>query len=217
MLSTPEWKSIPWREIPKNLKDVLVDVLVEMPGLLEDFDNMKSCKDCTRREELRQALVERCWLHDRQILHWFSMVCRKDEPCKNKPKEFKMADIVQHVAVIHGMSLFWITSLILYSTLRNASGSESGFTDRTDPKRYARKLSEAIIILNRPSAGLYGKQSAALLLEVALQYTKATSSLSEEYELLVETMKTLKSESSSENEGRPVIGPMAASTAQEAR
>lgn len=59
----------------------------------------------------------------------------------------------------------------------------------------ARRLIEAITILLQPSAGLYGIQNAALPLEVALEYVTAVSPSSSGSKALLETLKSLKSES----------------------
>lgn len=191
-LSTPEWKSIPWREIPKNLKDVLVDVLVDMPGIVEDFDTMRCCADASRQAALRRELVRKCWELDGQLMHWFGSVCRLGDPAEHGLTEAAARDLVTHVARMHAMALFWTICLVLYSILRVASGPQAGLPKRMDPLLYARRLVEVIPILLEPSAGLYGQQSAVLPLEVALQYTVTIGSLSQEIEELVEMLRTIK-------------------------
>ncbi len=192
MLSTPEWKSTPWQVIPKNLKDVLVGVLIDIPGLLEDLDNMRSCDNASRQAALRLRLIQKCWEHDRRLLQWCGLVCRGENPSKHAFPESRGRDIVTYVAIIHGMSLFWITCLILYSTLQMASEPQACLPERTDPNHYARKLTEVISILLQPSAGLYGLQSMSLPLEIVLQYAMTTSSLSKENETLLMTVGALK-------------------------
>ncbi len=196
-LSTPEWKSIPWQEIPKNLKDVLVDVLVDMPGLVEAFDKMQLCTEPHRQEELRRELIQSCWEHDRQLLTWSGLLFKQanpaNPPCK-RPCKPQSDDIVTHVAQVHGMSLFWATSLVLYSILWTASGTETSLPERTNPIQHLRDLVGAIAILLQPASGLYGQQNAALLLEVALQYAVGLgSSLGENADLL-DSLKRLKTD-----------------------
>ncbi|KAK4031328.1 Sterigmatocystin biosynthesis regulatory protein [Parachaetomium inaequale] len=192
VLSTPEWKSIPWQEIPKNLKDILVDILVDMPGLVEAFDDMKHCTEPSRQAALRLELVQKCWEQDRQLLTWSGLLFQGVNPGKQPCTEPRSEDFVTHVAQVHGMSLFWTTSLVLYSILRMASGPQADLPERADPMHHARHLIHAITILLQPKAGLYGQQSAALPLEVALQYTRALSSSSRENEALLNTLKALK-------------------------
>jgi hypothetical protein len=185
ILSTPEWKSTPWKVIPKNLKDVLVDVLVDMPGLLEDFDDMQSSADADRKATLRLELLRKCWECDRDLRRWFALVCGADDPLEHGFPESRGRDIVTYVAIIHGMSLFWTTCLVLYTTLRMASGPQTCLPERTEPRYYARRLAEAVAVLLQPSSGFYGLQSASLPLEIAWQHATVTGLLPPNEALLV--------------------------------
>lgn len=71
------------------------------------------------------------------------------------------------------MCFFWTTSLVLYTVLRMSCEPEvlRDLPDRTDPLYHARFVADALGILLEPRAGLYGQQSAALPLEIALEYT----------------------------------------------
>lgn len=193
MLGTSEWKSIPWQKISKDFKDILVDILVDMPGLVEAYDNWRLCTEPNKQAALRLELVQRCWEHDEQLLMWSRLLFQAvrntgKQPCTKPPSE----DLVTHVARVHGMSLFWTTSLVLYSILWSASEPQSDLPDRTNPTHQVQHFVEAITVLLQPAAGLYGQQSAALPLEIALQYTTAMSPSSREKEALLQTLKTLK-------------------------
>jgi hypothetical protein len=194
VLSTPEWKSIPWQTIPKNLKDVLVDVLVDMPRLVQAFDEMKRCTEPSKQATLRENVVQKCWEHDQQLLAWSNLVFQEvnagPQPCADPLS----VDLVTRIAQVHGMSLFWTTSLILYSILQMATDSEEDLPSRMDPMHHAGQLVHAISILLQPIAGLYGQQSAALPLEVAIQYTAAliSRSPSAENQSVLNTLRGLK-------------------------
>ncbi|KAH8897508.1 hypothetical protein GQ53DRAFT_888049 [Thozetella sp. PMI_491] len=192
VLSNPEWKSVPWQEIPKDLKDVLVDVLVEMPGLLEDLDNTKSCAEPGKQAILQQRLIQRCWEHDRQLLHWFGLVCGGENPSKHPFPESTTRDAVTYVAVVHGMSLFWTTCIILYDTLSLASEPNIDLPEHADPGAYIGKLADALSILLKPGSGLYGRQSAVLLIEYAIQYITTSTSLSRKNKELLGVFRDLK-------------------------
>ncbi|KAK3300095.1 uncharacterized protein B0H64DRAFT_7105 [Chaetomium fimeti] len=192
VLGAPEWKSVPWQRIPKDFKDILVDVLVDMPGLVEDLDSMGLCADASRRAALQVEVEQKCWEHDRQLLVWLRMLSQMAVPSKQPCREPRAEDLVVHIAQVHGMSLFWTTSLVLYSILRLVSGAGEGLPARTDPMHYARNLATSLGILLQPNAGLYGQQSAALPLEIALQYTRGISTPSPESGALLETLQRLK-------------------------
>jgi len=95
------------------------------------------------------------------------------------------------------MGLFWITSLVLYTVLRAVTLPEQGeggnaLSERTNTTNHARKLVGAIEILLRPEAGLYGRQSAALMIDVALEYTALIDQGSPDGDqILVETLRRL--------------------------
>jgi hypothetical protein len=173
-----------------------VDVLVDMPGLVEQLDRMQLCTNPTNQAALRADLVQQCWEHDRQLLHWLSVVSRLGSPDYNAPAKSNLRGlrVVTQVAQVHGMSLFFTTGIVLYSILRMVSGSQADVPQRVDPMHYARKLVEAIPILLQPSAGLYGQQSATLPLEVALYYITAMGFPSQESEAVLERLRSLKGE-----------------------
>lgn len=195
MLGAPEWKSIPWQNIPKDFKDILADVLVDMPQLVEDFDSMRLCDDASKRTVLQAELEKKCWEHDQQLQAWVGMLSRLIDASKQTSGEPRAEDLVIHIAQVHGMGLYWTTSLVLYTILRSISGPQADLPARTDPMHHARNLTTALGILLQPNAGLYGQQSAPLLLEIALEYTVARSTASPESEELFETLKQLKDDS----------------------
>ena len=180
MFSTPEWKTIPWQDISKDMKDVLVDVLVDMPGLVQHFDTMQLCADTSRQDALRLELVEKCWDYYRQLLLWLTLVRQAvtlSTGNNNPAAQHDSEDVVTRVAQAHGMTLFWTTSLVLYSILHMASApSAVDLPGLADPAHHGRMLAEALPVLLQPSAGLYGQQSAALPLEVVLQYVRGMGS-----------------------------------------
>jgi hypothetical protein len=178
-ISDSEWKSIPWKVVPKDLKDILVDVLVDIPGLLEGLDQMSRCTEADEKLEQRQMLIRQCWELDEQLIQWLRLVRGLGNPGSHSldgPSE----SIVIHVAIIHGMSLYWITCIILYSTLRALSVIPEELPQHTHPELYINKLTPALKTLLDPRAGLYGRHSAALLVELAAKYaTEALAPLKE--------------------------------------
>ncbi|KAH6651042.1 hypothetical protein F5144DRAFT_589364 [Chaetomium tenue] len=85
VLGAPEWKSIPWQKVPKDFKDILVDVLVDMPQLVEEFDNMRLCADATKRAALQVELEQKCWEHDQQLLAWLASSGQFLDPRQTSP------------------------------------------------------------------------------------------------------------------------------------
>ncbi|KAM7186037.1 Sterigmatocystin biosynthesis regulatory protein [Rhypophila sp. PSN 637] len=250
VLGDPAWKTVPWQLSPKNLKDVLVDVLVDMPGLVEDFDHMmrhfhqlemSSASLFTRQSAamitattLCEELLQKCWEYDRHLLDWSHLVLQlprqppsvtsdstnverekkegRKSGCQPPPRtdinktsqdspDIDQQALVIQIAQVHGMSLYWTTSLVLYTILQAALNLHASFElwpaqipvnmgsavcplgqgmsllhDRLNPLSHAKHLVGALSILLQPSAGLYAQRSAALPLEVALEYVGGRSS-----------------------------------------
>ncbi|KAK4223214.1 Sterigmatocystin biosynthesis regulatory protein [Podospora fimiseda] len=173
LFSAPEWKIIPWQgPIPRDLKDMLVDVLVDVPGLVEDYDRMEACPNPAVKESLRIGVVARCWELDRNLGAWFNIVSSFISP-DNPPPEF-VTDLVMLVARMHGMMVFWTSSMVIFTILHLASGSQAHLLpSRMDPMFFALKLANtALPILLQPRAGLYGQHSVVLPLEILLQFKK---------------------------------------------
>lgn len=193
VLSTPEWKTIPWQAIPKDYKDILVDALVDVPGLVEDFDKMQLCNEEPRRSQLRFELVRKCWSLDRQLQTWVGLLIQlgariKDHTCLDPTGK----DLVTYVAQVHGMSMYWAASLVLYTILRLVVGPGVRLPEHADPVEHARNLVAAIAILLDPSSRLYGRQNAALPLEIAWQYVNALRPVCPESEALLGSIRALR-------------------------
>ncbi|KAL2192939.1 hypothetical protein P885DRAFT_46430 [Corynascus similis CBS 632.67] len=193
VLSTPEWKSIPWQAIPKDYKDILVDALVDIPGLVEDFDNMQLCDEEGRQEHLRLELVRKCWAVDRQLQTWLGLLRRLGaKPGEQSCLDPSGKDLVTYVAQVQGMSWYWTASVVLYTILRTVAAAADQWPAHADPAEHARNLVAAVAILLQPSARLYGQHHAALPLEIALQYATAMRPVSPDGEALLGTIMALK-------------------------
>ena len=187
MLSSPEWKTIPWCEKPKNSRDLLLDILIDMPGLLEDLDALNECPSSQERQRLRQELIGKCWMYDALLLDWANSICPSQQPFGSsyQPPEDEIVS-PQQLAHAHGLSLYWTTCLLLYSTLASASGSSSILLpERTDPRVYIGSIAKVVPVLLRAGSGMYGQHIAALPLGVALQFAMATDSMAHEQAMLV--------------------------------
>ncbi|GKT65480.1 C6 zinc finger domain protein [Colletotrichum tofieldiae] len=174
-LSHPVWKTVPWQNVAKTPKDVLVDIFVDVPGLLEDLDHLRSCKDDFEKESRRLRLIKECWRIDEELNWWL------DNLSPRKELEELMARGLDNpsacdVVVASIMSLCWTISLLSYSTLRLAIGEKTGLElpKRTDPLIYCAKIASIVDIFFHPSAGTFGIQSAPLPIGMALVYLNSS-------------------------------------------
>lgn len=159
---------MPWRDIPKTPKDLLIDVLVELPGLLEDVDS------CHPRKDVRFELEQRCWAYDEQLRQW-----RAGLGIINADYTLKLDDISSYsfdlIAAVHLMCLYWTTCIILYSTLRSVCepSHHASLPIHTDPRPYCRRIARAVSVLLHPQSGVHGALLTNFPVSVTLHYLNA--------------------------------------------
>ncbi|KAJ9607131.1 hypothetical protein H2200_008203 [Cladophialophora chaetospira] len=169
-LSSLEWTNIPWSIHPKSPKDKLVDILIEVPGILEDMTILKTLSSQPQeRYLLCQALEERCWRCDRQLLIWSTS-------CGNAIVDFvesliSVQDLSEnsaesappstYLAMAHLGMLYWTTYNLLsqiLSWLRQAAPSKNKtppLPPRMDAHLYVHKVALLIPYFNKPEVGSY--------------------------------------------------------------
>ena len=177
------------------MKDIIVDVLVDIPGLLEDLDSLRACKDEHRQLALRRNLIQQCWRYDRQLLSWHSGLSRGMNFCCYQMPGLEAGQItIGERGRIEAMSIFWAICLVVYATLSEISPQKTSFSDRTNLQQYAAKLVEVIPRLVCPGAGLYSQDVAALPLALALPVMGKIDSLRDQYTLLMSNLKRMPGE-----------------------
>ncbi|KAJ0155201.1 hypothetical protein CTA2_12932 [Colletotrichum tanaceti] len=179
-LSHPAWKTVPWRTTPKTPKDVLVDIFVDVPGLLEDLDRMRSCRDDAVRERRRGKLVEDCWRMDGELQWWLDNLSPRAELRELMDRGGGLdSPTARDVVVASVMALCWTVSLLTYSTLRlglavgakeEAGPDPPELPARTDPLVYCARIADVVDVFFHPAAGTFGVQSAPLPIGMALMY-----------------------------------------------
>ncbi|QYT06235.1 Zn2Cys6 transcriptional regulator [Trichoderma simmonsii] len=118
-LHSPEWRTVPWRTIPKSVKDKLMDIMEDIPFMLVSYDNLRACQDPDRADELRQIAMLNCehisnsldiWEQEMGAdLHQFDYnVVGSPLPEPKDDTEFSL---------VYLSSVYWGARLILYSTL----------------------------------------------------------------------------------------------------
>ncbi|TQN66211.1 putative transcriptional regulatory protein, partial [Colletotrichum shisoi] len=181
-LSHPVWKTVPWQTTPKTPKDVLVDIFVDVPGLLEDLDRLRSCQDDAVKERRRSRLVKECWRLDGELQWWLSNLSPEKELQELMARGLDNPAACD-VVVASVMALCWTVSLLTYSTLRLALGAKAKagleLPERTDPLVYCVKIADIVDVFFHPSAGTFGIQSAPLPIGMALMYLNSSEQWSD--------------------------------------
>lgn len=194
-VSEPAWKTVPWASAPKTRRDLLLDLLLDIPGILEDYDRMTSCPDDATRADERDTLVARCWELDQGLQQWASSSPRISlHDISTVPSEPSSAASSHELSGLEMRALYWSGCLLLYSTLQLALGPETeALPERTDHKLYIRNLAWVIRPLLKPQAGMFGKHVAVFPFAMALQFGMISPELrgspSGERDMLLESLK----------------------------
>jgi hypothetical protein len=118
-LRTDDWRTIPWRNIPKSTKDKLIDILEDVPFMLIAYDELRACQDPDRFDELRQAVMVNCQ-HIAQSLDTWELEAgpilqQFDYTFAGSPLPTPKDDTEFGLVYISGC--YWGARLMLYSTL----------------------------------------------------------------------------------------------------
>ncbi|KAJ6783309.1 hypothetical protein PWT90_02544 [Aphanocladium album] len=118
-LAEPAWKSVPWQRQDKSLKDKLVDILMDIPGLLEDLDMVKSIEEPQSKEMMRQRVLLACKRCHDELTAWEDEVGEDllvyDYVASGLPLPVPRTDI--DTALLQITSLYWVVGILLYSTI----------------------------------------------------------------------------------------------------
>ncbi|KAK2809698.1 hypothetical protein FQN50_003543 [Emmonsiellopsis sp. PD_5] len=188
VLSNPEWKTVPWREIPKTPKDRLIDIFVEIPTLLENLDIMRGCQETNTRATLQHELFQTCWELERELINWRIQLGIKDPTYTLGSSPYSL----EHLAACHIMCLYWSLCIILYSTLRIVSNNpQTPLPPHTEPRIYCHRIAEVVSLLLHPLAGGYGVHLTSFPVSAAMMYLNAVDGemVSEEKRMIFEAFK----------------------------
>ncbi|KAK3986946.1 hypothetical protein QBC44DRAFT_130383 [Cladorrhinum sp. PSN332] len=177
ILSRPEWKEIPWSQHKKTSIDLLLDIFVDVPGLLESLDmveaaylaNLPNCR------ELKAKLLEQCTTALQNLSSWFQHSAPSwDWNAHMNDTTPTTADIT----AAHNLCLFWaielkVRGIVIDASLLPHKAADAAVKQQQRRRYYTGLLQqcEAIIqtapIFFTPAAGIAGCQLAVFPLILA--------------------------------------------------
>ncbi|KXJ89531.1 hypothetical protein Micbo1qcDRAFT_206463 [Microdochium bolleyi] len=195
-LHSPEWQTVPWQLIPKNSRDRVVDITLDLVGLFEDVDLLDAAarRGDPSHRSLRLDLVDTCWQLDERLQRWHA----EDAPVldffdrSGKLRDHWTADDYVQADLIF---TYWTACLLLYEIMAPLLDTPTPFDDdeaapqapalptRCDPVLYLRRLGRTLPILLQPSAGLIAIARGSYHLGVAL-YVLYTHPYTDRLELM---------------------------------
>ncbi|OAL30795.1 hypothetical protein AYO22_01415 [Fonsecaea multimorphosa] len=177
VFSSPAWKSIPWSVHPKGPRDKLLDILIEIPALLESLESLLAClSDEVERQTLfRQQLEERCWLYHSQLQTWSATSGSstvdfvEDQIANGAHKGSEPSS--EHFAMAHLGMLYWATCNILHEVLWYVAGKDrADLPACMDARLYCRKIILLMPFLQRPTMGAFFLNIAGFPAAVAVSF-----------------------------------------------
>ncbi|KAI1021519.1 hypothetical protein LB505_000074 [Fusarium chuoi] len=75
-VSSPEWKTVPWQRHPKSLLDHLLDLVLLLPAILSQVDQIVPSEPTLHRRHSAQQLLRDCLSLERHLDAWFQMANR---------------------------------------------------------------------------------------------------------------------------------------------
>ncbi|EKJ67673.1 hypothetical protein FPSE_12190 [Fusarium pseudograminearum CS3096] len=180
--SQQQWKRTPlWRSVTNSPLNKLIDILVEVPGLLEDLDFFRQASHSMKSEELADTLKDACRECEFDLLAWEveigDILTTYDYTVMGKVLPHPNND--DDLAVIYLSCYYWMTCLMVYSTLgfyeleETETGTERHLMDCPSQRiatTYAYRIAHAIHLLFQPPAGDYSSVAAFFPLGNAIRY-----------------------------------------------
>ncbi|KAF2120071.1 hypothetical protein BDV96DRAFT_610159 [Lophiotrema nucula] len=166
-----EWKTIPWRYLPKTPKDTLLDILAEVPAILEKSDILKDPEsDLTpaAKNTLREAIVTRCFDLDTTIKYWEAVnTTAIYHPSSETPTPIEFSTMTE----AHLTLLYWTICIEVYECLELALGYPSSSASET-ARFYAYRITRALRHFFKPEWGLFGATTASFPAGVAMLHLR---------------------------------------------
>lgn len=152
-LSDSKWMTIPWTHHPKTPKDLLIDILVDLPGLCQAIDDLGLQTDAISQSELRTSLRERSLGMIGRIVSWkttFSRPTMLSRPGEDLPEAISSHEIANS----HLMTFFWAISLNVYRQILPLLDAVT-VSARLNPDECCRRIIRSIPLLLHPSIGTF--------------------------------------------------------------
>jgi hypothetical protein len=171
-LSERSWKTIPWAEHNKTIKDLLLDVVVDLPSALEALDKWYQQEATPEKEEHRKYLIDVCVQIDRNLLRWFDRHGRSLLPVtgtSGEANDWSTMDL-GHANVL---SLYWVACILVINTLRSLDGLEGMRRAHINPDEACRNIVSVVPTFLRPEVGLFRVHLTTFPMAVVLIYLKS--------------------------------------------
>ncbi|KAF1939939.1 hypothetical protein EJ02DRAFT_407614 [Clathrospora elynae] len=186
ILNNEEWKTIPWKGRIKTPEDILIDIFCGMPELLEAIDKLTyGTMSKERKLGLQVHTVARCWTLHFQLQAWVES--ESNEAYTPEINDSTTPITFPNIDVACITVRYWITALLLYSSLDLASGIDPAtdffltHPDRPHPRPFARMIVRSVAYFFQEQFGITGAMAIWMPLGNALWYSSRNRAAEIEY------------------------------------
>lgn len=175
-LSREEWKTVPWSIHHKGTKDMLMDILVEVPGFFEDIDNCESLADRDMQQREYRRLVATCLSLHAQLQDWYNALPPGQRYADTSGLGTEDERVIEELPEMYTMLLYWATCLYLYNAMRVHSQRRPANVPPFLPQgalnlgQYVSNMSRLLPFFFNPGAGKANLLLAAFPMGTALQF-----------------------------------------------
>jgi hypothetical protein len=178
----PEWLTLPWMYRPKDVKDELIDLMVQVPGLISEFDDIKQAKRTVQNSpESRRRFFSRAKLFQEDVDRWNKRLKESTSPYLLEETEDGIPETfdINQMFLAHTRVLYWTTLLRFYDLITIACNdipvSDSAITLEDtmfdfNPVQYAFKIAKSIKYFFQEGGGVVLAQSVSFCLGTATLY-----------------------------------------------
>ncbi|CRG88325.1 hypothetical protein PISL3812_05354 [Talaromyces islandicus] len=193
------WVTAPWKDTTKTPLEELTDILVQIPGLLQELDTIRTTSIDKRSSKAWNDLLDRCSGIEEAIVSWRKTIGNDiqtyDYIYSGGPLPIPQVD--RDFAVLHLSFFYWSCSILLYTTIHMAA-TEAGqltmhysqipfsrqgcpnYFDEKNPTLHAHRIIHALPLSYEPHAGGFGQLSSTFPLGLALRYLVVADSFPHE-------------------------------------
>ncbi|KAF4466934.1 hypothetical protein FALBO_6202 [Fusarium albosuccineum] len=181
--SHPEWKQARlWHSVADSPINKLLDIMVEIPGLLQDLDVMRQAPTPEEAQKLHTDLSAKCEACELALLAWEVEIGDDLRTYDYTANTVPLPQNEDDLALLYLSHLYWMSCLMLFSTMGFCeledprAKAEGGFGDllsssaQRTAMSYAYRIAHSIDLLFQPPAGTYSAAASFFPLGNALRY-----------------------------------------------
>jgi hypothetical protein len=166
-LCEEQWKTLPWAQQPKTPRDHIIDILVDVPSLLEGIDNLEKCTESGERHILKTHLLSQYRKIDECLIKWntnFGAIRKRFQLATDIPRSLTVSEL----GAAHVMTLYWTTCLCVYGLVGSILCPDEPLQGQKDLLETCRLTIQTVPIFCHPSVGIFRVQVASTPMGTAM-------------------------------------------------